>query len=303
MNSERPVILAVSSSEQQRETVAIMLDPGFEVITVASLEGSRGAPRRPLVIVLSPDSWDELLLEEARARWPQTPLVLVDPSEGVRRCHPDALVATWSDPFSLPLAVACAVREPETRLPPPEALRFLERAAAELRPALRRSQMMAQLADLASLPASRQATASLLREQLAALLERLVWVDAAAPSASAVRELDFAAALAAEIDAEATRFACRGLWPRWRHRDRFIVRGAPEWIGAAARCLRTFLLELGGAGDIVIESRSSALICHHDQLDAGCQTLALAVARRLLASTGAEMHLDPGQLRIVTPTS
>lgn len=194
MSALRPAVVALSNSEQQRETLVIMLAPAFAVVAAAA-PAAVAADVRPAAVVLAPATWDDDLLALVERRWPAAGVVAVDPPAALAAAGRCAL-ASWSDPFSVPEAVlltALAAR-PAAGVDA-DLQQALRRASQALRPPFARIRTLAELARCAARPASVAIATRLLADHLHALVERLAWVEeagdedraAATPTATAAR--------------------------------------------------------------------------------------------------------------------
>jgi hypothetical protein len=289
-------VVAVSNSEQQRETLAIMLDSDFEVAAAAT-PSSASLWLDPAAVVLSPSPWDAAVAPLARQRWPQAGMILVDAPRSVQAQFRDAGVASWSDPFSVPEAVANVVRRP-----PPLSADALASAVREaeiaLRPALEQTVALAALAQAASRPASIDIAAHFLAERLSGLLDLLAWVEWFTED-SGEDVSDLAAALRQAVEERQLRALCRGLEFHWRSEDGTCLLDCARLRALAlARCLRSALFALA-PGDVSVAAHARGLRCEHPGVGEEFATLfVVEVATRLLRQVGARLHITQGSLAI-----
>ena len=82
MNAARASIAAIARSEQQRETLLIMLSTDFDVTAAASAE-ALARQRQPAALVLAAATdaaapWDDAAVLDTVERWGSAGLVLID---------------------------------------------------------------------------------------------------------------------------------------------------------------------------------------------------------------------------------
>lgn len=290
----RQRVLAVSNSDQHRETLLIILDGEFDVRAVDTVTASTpgGAPA---AVVLSPTRWDAALAADAQSTWPTAALVLMDPPAPVSEAFRTAAVGSWSDPISLRGTVHRAMTANALLRCCADLERLLTR---DLRRHLDVSKALADLAAAVALPASVYVSTRMLGEQLAALLDRLIWLDDLPDGPRpAVLEEDLGTILARHIDACEARLHRRGLLVEWHGRAPMAVRATPRWGHLIARCVWSALLDLSpGPLRVTIENKNAT--CEHAELGQDTAPLPLIVADRLLSCARMSAQLEPGRLSI-----
>lgn len=299
MTTARPDVVAVSSSEQERETLLIMLDSDFDVTAIAAPPAMPPVPRADAV-VLTATAWDASVVRRARACWPRAPLVLVDAPESARAASPGSPIASWSDPLSVPAAVAeavaCGGREDDTA----DALSAaVFDAHADLAPCFAGIAELAALLEVVRLPASIGISARLLCERIAVLGDRLVWVDGLEPDEDeAAESIDLAALLRAEVGERLAQSVLRHIEFDWRLDDACVARCSERRARALVRCLRAALLELP-PGPVAVESRAGSLRCRHRDLPASAPKFMRAVTGTIARWLGARWQDDGASLAVV----
>jgi hypothetical protein len=295
MNRGRAAVLAVSNSEQQRETLVIMLDEVFDVRAALSPLDPPSRPA-PAAVVLAPAPWDDDLVRQTRDRWPHAGLVAVDPPPDAPRAR-ECAAASWSDPFSLPLAVAEAARaEGDATAADGDLVATLRRAGDTLRSPFAQAESLAALAACAARPHSVEIAAQLLREHVRNLLDLLAWVewfeeDESEDSGSA----DLAAALRHALEERCRR---RGRRLSWSSDLPCPVATTAARAASLARCLGGALLALP-AGALSVDAAGGRLSCSHAAIDANFAVhLPVAAAGRLLARAGARLEARGGALTV-----
>jgi hypothetical protein len=297
MTSARPTVLAVSDSVQQRETLAIMLDRDFEVVTAAAVESApAGVP--PAAVVLAPTRWEEQLPLLAYRRWPGAVLVLMDAPSALETSVPNAMRASWVTPFAVTPTVAGVVHR-SVALAGGALVTgsdFLHLVDATLRRHLRASRLLAQMAEAVVQSSSLHIALRALREEIATIMELLSWLEAGDETADpAPTTVDLGLRLDEAIRARTLRFACRGIEVHWTAPRRFLLRTSPHRAHVLAGCLLAALLGLG-PGPLVIESEGpSAFVCkHRDFVSTSQPPLPLALAEWLLMASGCRVQSQPG---------
>jgi len=291
MSTARAAVVALSNSEQQRETLVIMLD---EVFDVAAADTPRARPRSPApaAVVVAPRPWDEDLARQARRRWPAAGLVLVDPPAAPAPAEERLACASWDDPYSLPVAVARVASRPHPAPPSDRELAHaVRRADLALRPALDQAQTLAALARAARRPISVEIACRLLAEHLIDLDDRLAWSDWFALDADGSdRVADLAGALRAALEARQGRLRARDLEVAWERESPAYV---PCGAGAAAvlaAALRAAILELP-PGTLRVEAGPATLALRHPGLG---EAFAWDVAGCLARRAGLRLRSEPG---------
>lgn len=310
MTASRTDVVAISDCEQQRETLVIMLDPEFAVTAIPTPSTPVG-DLEPRAVILSAGAaaesavWSEGVVEQALQRWPGAGLVLVDAPEPVVARTPDAAVASWSDPFSVPAAASqVAVRAPQ--MSPAAALaQALHCADTALRPNLETTHVLAALVRSLSRHASSEIASRFLAEQLRELVDRLAWVDwfeddraPAAENARARGSSDLAQWLRRAVDERELRARCRGLDFDFRRLDAYLLSATAAQASVLARSLRAALLELP-PGTVEVDADASGLHCRHGALPSAAQpAFALDVVGSLLRRVDARVERREGHLTI-----
>ena len=274
MSSTRASVVAVSRCERERETFVIMLDPDFDVTAIASAAAPVTCTPAAVVCAgrgIAADGVPALGETEMRTllgRWPAAGMVLVDAPAPTLAHFPNALLASWADPFSVPLAVNRILDRAAPRSFAGSVARVLQAADAALRPDLEAAQALAALADCARRPESSEVALRFFGETLVALLDRLAWVDwfdasADLDAASARDEIEeLFAALRLALDERGLRAQCRGVEFIWDARERAPVPPTSTRARVLARCLRQLLLRLP-SGRVAIERRGERLSIRH----------------------------------------
>ena len=313
MTPMRSSVVAVSNSEQQRETLVIMLDPDFDVTAIATPAGlKRETPAMAVILSAGEESaevdemtWNETLIGDALRRCPQAGLVLVDAPQPLTAQFPDAVLATWSDPFSVPAAVADVSRRGERPLQRAHHALAGALAAVDLalRPEFETTLSLAALLRSVRRPESVEIAARFLGEQVSSLLDQLAWVDGfdyvdARRGRDALAEGDFVRALRAAIDERSMRALCRGLNFEWNVEEGFPLPCSEAHLLLLARSLRAGLLDLP-PGSVRIETDDSGLRCRHTALRAGASlSFAFAASASLLRRAQARFAFGEGWLSL-----
>ncbi len=282
--AQRPFLVAVSPLEQQRETLALVLEPDFEVATSPFLRLPAAGERRPAVVVLSLAEWSDRALRLARSTWPAAALVLVDPPPELQAAAKGVEVASWEDPLGLQRAVARALlrwlggASPENLAAACHRLASL--AQAEIGSVLLASRTLGLIAASASSPSSRYVAARALGEQLRCLEERLAWVEAVlACGRQAIARADLVRSLEKALIRSAVRFACRLLPVEYEGAPPFPLSATEDHVDLAAHCLMSYLSRLGSGALRIGVDPEGALVFEHPGIHPERETLALLATR------------------------
>jgi len=305
----RPVVVAVSNSEQQRETLVIMLEADFDVTAVATATAPIGA-QAPVAVVVAGASC-RVDAERASQRWPRAGLVLVDPPQSTKATGESAVLASWSDPLSVPEAVArVAVSAPESNASAPISEAALVAAVRSadlaLRPNLSGALTLIALLDAVHSSHSIELALRFLGEHLLNLIEELSWMDWFLDTANlfttsdatdqmrAETERDLADALHLTLAERAQRACCRGIDVVWSTNAATALRCPAFAAEALARFLCFVLLALP-PGTLAIDAGDRAVRCRHQNLDeVTLKAFWLAVIANLLARMDTRLRIADG---------
>jgi hypothetical protein len=288
MIAARPDVVALSNSEQHRETLLIMLGPDFDVTALPAPPPTAPAPGAHAVVLSEP--WDVDTLMRVRRCWPSAGLVLVDAPESATAALPHASRATWSDPLALPGVVAAAA----ARMPvaaADEVRLAVDGARLDLRPSLETARVLAALLRVVQRPESVRVASTLLGERLRDLCQRLLWVRAY-EAADAEVSTDIGALVES---------ACRerGLETAWNVRGSFSLPCSTDQARALAHCLLRAVLEGATAGPVAIEIRPSVLRLRPAERRGGGNDFPACVARTLTRLLGARWLDDGSTVAVV----